>query len=283
VDWSKRRKTFRAILAGTSCVSPASVFDPLSSRIAEQLGFEVAMLAGSVASLVVLGAPDLILLSATEFAEQAYRIGRASSLPLIVDADHGYGNALNVMRTVSELETAGVAALTIEDTALPKEFGVPKSHLIPLDEAVGKLRAAVASRQDPELVIVGRTNVTLAGVPEAAARVKAFSKTGVDAVFLTQVKTREELEGVSGATDLPIILGGVPEDTKDFSYLASHRVRVVLQSNKPVLAAAQAVYEFYSAQKAGRLDNIPVASSELVDQLTDEEKYKTYMKQFLGV
>ena len=283
MDWGKRRQNFRAILAGTSCVSPASVFDPLSSRIAEELGFEVAMLAGSVASLVVLGAPDMILLSATEFAEQAYRIGRASSLPLIVDADHGYGNALNVMRTVSELETAGVAALTIEDTALPKEFGVPKSHLIPLDEAVGKLRAAVASRQDPQLVIVGRTNVTLAGVPEAVERVKAFSKTGVDAVFLTRVTTREEFEAVSSATDLPIILGSASGDLNDPSYLASHRVRVVLQSNKPVLAAAQAVYEFYKAQKSGKLDIIPVASSELLDQLTYEEKYKTYMKNFLGI
>ena len=76
MDWGNRRRKFREILAGTSCVSPASVFDPLSSRIAEQLGFEVTMLAGSVASLVVLGAPDLILRSATEFAEQAYRIGR---------------------------------------------------------------------------------------------------------------------------------------------------------------------------------------------------------------
>src|SRR5262249_59786594 len=136
-------------------------------------------------------------------ASRAYRITPRGSLPRIVDAEHGYGNALNFMRTVSELETAGVAALTIEDPALPKEFGVPKSHLIPLDEAVGKLRAAVAGRQDPQLVIVGRTNVTLAGVPEAAERVKAFGKTGVDAVFLSQVKTREEFEAVSSATDLP--------------------------------------------------------------------------------
>jgi oxaloacetate decarboxylase len=283
VDWGKRRQKFRAILAGTSCVSPASVFDPLSSRIAEELGFEVTMLAGSVASLVVLGAPDMILLSATEFADQAYRIGRASSLPLIVDADHGYGNALNVMRTVSELETAGVAALTIEDTALPKEFSVTKPHLISLDEAVGKLLAAVASRQDPQLVIVGRTNVTLAGVSEAAERVRAFSKIGVDAVFLTQVKTREEFEAVSSATDLPIILGGVPGDLTDPSYLARHRVRIVLQSNKPVLAAAQAVYEFYKAQKAGNLDAVPVVSPELLTRLTFEEKYNAYVKTFLNV
>ena len=283
MDWGKRRQKFRSILAGTSCVSPASVFDSLSSRIAEELGFEVTMLAGSVASLVVLGAPDMILLSATEFADQAYRIGRASSLPLIVDADHGYGNALNVMRTVSELETAGVAALTIEDTALPKEFSVTKPHLISLDEAVGKLLAAVASRQDPQLVIVGRTNVTLAGVSEAAERVRAFSKTGVDAVFLTQVKTREEFEAVSSATDLPIILGGVPGDLTDPSYLARHRVRIVLQSNKPVLAAAQAVYEFYKAQKAGNLDAVPVVSPELLTRLTFEEKYNAYVKTFLNV
>ena len=101
-------------------------------------------------------------------------------------------------------------------------------------------------------------------------------------MFLTQVKTREELEGVSSATDLPIIFGGVSEDMQDFSYLASHGVRVVLQSNKPVLAAAQAVYEFYRAQMAGKLDVVPVASSELLDQLTYEEKYKAYLKNFLG-
>ena len=102
-------------------------------------------------------------------------------------------------------------------------------------------------------------------------------------MFLSQVKTREEFEAVSSATDLPIILGGGSGDMTDSSYLASHRVRVVLQSNKPVLAAAQAVYEFYKAQRAGKLDVIPVASSELLDQLTHEEKYKTYLKNFLGI
>ena len=91
------------------CIHPGSVFDPISARIAEELGFEVGMFAGSIASFTVLGAPDLIVLTLTEFAEQAYRINRAGKLPLLVDADHGYGNALNVMRTVQELETAGVA------------------------------------------------------------------------------------------------------------------------------------------------------------------------------
>jgi len=121
--WQDRRTRFRAVLSGPQCVFPASVFDPISARIAEDLGFEVGMLAGSVASLAVLGAPDLIVLTLTEFADQAGRICRAGNLPLLCDADHGYGNALNVMRTVEELETAGVAGLSIEDTDLPVPFG----------------------------------------------------------------------------------------------------------------------------------------------------------------
>src|SRR5271170_4894157 len=103
MNWTSRRERFRAILSGARCVHPGSVSDPISARIAEDLGFETGIFAGSVASLAVLGAPDLILLTLTEFAAQAYRIGRASSLPLLVDADHGYGNALNVKRTVEEL------------------------------------------------------------------------------------------------------------------------------------------------------------------------------------
>src|SRR5687767_14616787 len=123
MHWTPRREAFRAVLAGDRCVHPASVFDPTSARIAEDLGFELGMFAGSIASLTVLGAPDLIVLTLSEFAQQALRINRAGNLPLLVDADHGYGNALNVKRTVEELETAGVAALTIEDTLLPTAFG----------------------------------------------------------------------------------------------------------------------------------------------------------------
>src|SRR5215470_19519215 len=111
MNWTPRRERFRALLAGSRCVHPGSVFDPISARIAEDLGFEIGMFAGSVASMAVLGAPDLIVLTLSEFAAQAYRINRAGGLPLLVDADHGYGNALNVKRTVEELETAGVAAM----------------------------------------------------------------------------------------------------------------------------------------------------------------------------
>src|SRR6202045_3181788 len=123
MNWTDRRNRFRAVLNGSRCVHPGSVYDAISARIAEDIGFELGMFAGSVASMAVLGAPDLIVLTLSEFADQAYRIGRAAELPLLVDADHGYGNALNVMRTVEELEMAGVAALSIEDTDLPRGYG----------------------------------------------------------------------------------------------------------------------------------------------------------------
>ena len=164
MNWTDRRERFRAVLSGGRCIHPASVYDPISARIAEDLGYEAGMLAGSVASLTVLGAPDVVVLTLTEFAEQAYRVNRAGNLPLLVDADHGYGNALSVKRTVEELETAGVAGLTIEDTLLPTPYGATETRLIPIEEGVGKMRAALAGRQDPRLVIVGRTSaLTITG------------------------------------------------------------------------------------------------------------------------
>src|SRR5271157_1619253 len=130
MDWTDRRERLRSVIAGSRCIYPGSVHDPISARIAEDLGFELGMFAGSIGSFTVLGVPDLIVMTLTEFATQAYRINRAGNLPLMVDADHGYGNALNVMRTVQELETAGVAALTIEDTLLPRAFGEKRPTVI---------------------------------------------------------------------------------------------------------------------------------------------------------
>ena len=122
MNHTQQRERLRKLMAGTQCLSPASVYDPLSARVAEAVGYEIGMLAGSVASNTTLAAPDLIVLTLTEFADQVRRIMRASDLSLIVDADHGYGNALNVMRTVEELQHAGVSAMSIEDTALPTRF-----------------------------------------------------------------------------------------------------------------------------------------------------------------
>src|SRR6266851_1832105 len=222
MNWTPRRERFRAILAGGRCVHPGSVFDPISARIAETLGFEIGMFAGSTASLTVLGAPDLIVLTLSEFAAQAYRICRAGDLPLLVDADHGYGNALNVRRTVEELETAGVAALTIEDTLLPRPFGDGRVQLISIEEGIGKMHAALAARQDPGLVIAGRTSaLTITGTDDAVARARAYEAAGVDALFFTGVKMRAQLDAIAAAVRIPIFLGGVDGEVSDPAYLSA--------------------------------------------------------------
>ena len=221
-----RRQALRSILQGNTCIRPGSVYDATSIRIAEDLGFELGMFGGSVASLAVLGDPDIALITLTELAEQMRRMSRAAPLPVLVDADHGYGNALNVRRTVQELEMAGAAGLTIEDTLLPQAYGEAKTQLTTLEEGVGKMKAALDGRSDPSLVIMGRTGaVAISGLDDAIRRARAYEAVGVDALFFTGIKARGELEALSAATTLPIVLGGAPEDMADPDYLAGQRVR----------------------------------------------------------
>jgi carboxyvinyl-carboxyphosphonate phosphorylmutase len=286
MQWTERRERFRAILGGASCMHPASVFDPVSARIAEDLGFELGMFAGSIASLVVLGAPDLALITLTEFADQAHRICRAGKLPLLVDADHGYGNALNVMRTVEELETAGIAALTIEDTALPQVFGAGGAiELLTIEEGVGKMKAALAARRDPRLAIVGRTSALAVGsVENALKRAQAYEAAGVDAMFFTGMRTREQLETISAGCRVPIVLGGVGAELSDRGYLGANDVRICLQGHQPFMAAVAAVLETMKALREGvppsKLAHI--APAQLLQQLSRDADYARWTQSFLG-
>lgn len=286
MHWTPRRERFRAILAGKACVNPGSVFDPMSARIAEDLGYPVGILAGSVASMAALGAPDLIVLTLTELAEQCLRIGRAGNLPLLVDADHGFGNALNVRRTVEELETAGVAALSIEDTDLPQPFGAGgKARLIGIEEGVGKMRAALDARQDPSLVIAGRTSAAgMTGIEDAVARAVAYEKAGVDALFMVGIRSRDELAALHAAVTLPIILAHGGEALSDLDYLAGQGVRVRLQPHLPIQAAVQAVYATMKALRDGAApgDIEGAAAGELMKQVTRDADYRGWMKAFLG-
>ena len=285
MDWKNRRERYRATLAGDDCVHPGSVFDAMSARIAEDLGFEVGMFAGSTGSLSVLGAPDLIVLTLTEFAGQAYRINRAGGLPLMVDADHGYGNALNVKRTVEELETAGVAALTIEDTVLPRTFGDGNTSLISIDEGVGKMRAALAGRQDSSLVIAGRTSaMAVNGVEDTLARVKAYEQAGVDAIFLVGVQTRAQLETVASVAKVPLMLGTLSAELRDRAYLARQGVRIALQGHQPIMAAVRAVHDTLKALRDGTPPSeiAGVASVELMKRVTRAEDYDRWTQDFLS-
>jgi carboxyvinyl-carboxyphosphonate phosphorylmutase len=286
MTFQKRRDALRSILSGSACVRPGSVYDAISIRIAEDIGFEVGMFGGSVASLAVLGDPDIALITLTELAEQMRRMSRAAVLPVLVDADHGYGNAMNVRRTVQELEAAGAAGLTIEDTLLPQAFGQAKPQLISVEEGVGKMKAALDGRGDPSLVIVGRTGAaSITSLEDTIARAKAYEAVGVDALFFTGIKTKNELEAIVAATALPIVLGGAPEAMNAQDYLKSMRVRIALQGHAPIAAATQAVYETLKALREGLppKDLKRLASSELTNTVTREADVKARLAEFLGL
>ncbi len=280
-----RRQKLRDIFNGDRCVHPGSVYDPISARVAEDLGFEAGMFAGSIASLTVLGAPDIIVLTLTEFADQAQRICRAGELPLIVDADHGYGNALNVKRCVEELETAGVACLTIEDTLLPKRFGAKRTEFLTLEEGVGKMQAALAGRQDPDLIVLGRTSaVGVNGVEDGIRRARAYIDAGVDGIMFVGVKTRPELDAIAAEIDAPIMLGGSGAELQDLDYLAQCGVRISLQGHQPFMAAVQAMHDTLKALRAGTApaELEGVASAELMEQVTRDAQYQAWQDEFLN-
>ena len=280
---SERRMRFREYLSRESCIRPASVFDAMSARLAEAAGFEIGMLAGSMASAAAIGAPDWTLITLTEFAEQARRITRASNISLLVDADHGYGNALNVMRTVEEMEKAGVSALTIEDAVLPTPFGSgPGQGLISIEEIVGKLKAALRARQDPSLVIVGRS---IAGPDEVEDRARAFAQLGVDALFFTGVSTIEQLRRIREATGLPLLTGSRAPELDDLDRMASVGVRIAQKGHLPIRAAMKALLETYKAQKSGQgaaelKDTL--ASEETMDVALGQSAYDGWKSEFLG-
>lgn len=284
MHWTDRRERYRAALAGAACIHPASVHDAISARIAEDLGFEVGMFAGSIASFAVLGAPDLIVLTLTEFAAQAYRINRAGGLPLMVDADHGYGNALNVMRTVQELETAGVAGLMIEDTLLPRAFGEKRPALVSIEEGIGKMRAALAAREDKSLVVIGRTSSpAISGLADGIKRLKAYEAQGVDALFIAGGLGRDQLDAIAAEVKVPLMLGGVAADMQDKEYLSSRGVRVALQGHQPFSAAVKAIHDTLKALRDGTKPSAlqGVASAGLMARVTREADYKGWTGAFL--
>ena len=270
------------MLEGGACLHPASTHDPLSARIAEGIGYELGMFAGSTASLAILGAPDHILITLSEFAEQARRICRAATtLPILADADHGYGNALNAARTAQEVEAAGIAGFSIEDTELPRPFGAARPRLVSVEEGVGKVRAACAARMDRATCVFARTGaMSITGLADCLARIRAYNASGADAIFLTGVTTRGELDAAAEAARLPLILGTLSAEIRDTPYLASRGVRVALIGHAPSQAAAQAVHAALLALREGR------AVAGLPDKAdwarwTREDAYAAEMARYL--
>jgi carboxyvinyl-carboxyphosphonate phosphorylmutase len=247
---SDKRNRLRTILKGDVCKSPATVWDALSARVAEAAGFECGILSGSVCAATVLGAPDLALQTLSEFAAQVRCVTRACDLSVFVDADQGYGNALNVMRTVEELEHAGLAGLAIEDLVMPAHFGRQGAdELVSVREAVGKQKAALSARRDASLVIVARTaSLRIEPIAQVVERVRAYAGTGVDALFVTSLKKLQDLDAICAAVNIPIILGSAPGISR--ADVAARGVRFRLQGHAVLAACAKAMHDTFMHLKA---------------------------------
>jgi oxaloacetate decarboxylase len=280
---SEKRSKFRAILGGQRCVTPGSVWDPISARIADRLGVEVGLMGGSLGSYAVLGAPDVIVITLTEFADQARRACRVSQVALLADA--GMFQFLHGAHDVQRVAIAviGVAGLTIEDTLLPRAFGAgAKPQLIPVDEGVAKMKAALAARRDPALVIVGRTSAaSITGMDDAIARLSAYAAAGVDALMVLGVKNRMEMDKLSSAVGLPFVIGGAGAELADRDYLASRRVRVWSAGHPAFAASVKAIHDAMKAgQDGGKFPDL--ADKSLMDWVTRADEFTMNDRRFLG-
>ncbi len=197
---------FRSLLRRKEILLAPGAFDGLSAKLIERAGFPLVYATGGGIARS-MGLPDLGLLSFTEVLQRVKEIVRSTSLPVIADADTGYGNALNVIRTVREFEGAGVAALHIEDQIFPKRCGHYEGQsLISAQEMKGKIEAAVHARQDPDMVIIARTDACSAfGLDEAISRASNFVEAGADAIFIEAPRSLQEIKAIARQIRAPLI------------------------------------------------------------------------------
>jgi carboxyvinyl-carboxyphosphonate phosphorylmutase len=196
------RARLRELLSAPTPLLAPGAYDALSARLIEQAGFDAVYMTGFGTTASLIGRPDVGLLTGTEMVDNVRRIATAVDVPVIADADTGYGNAINVVRTVQLYEQAGVAGIQLEDQVMPKKCGHMSGKLvIGADEMVGKIRAAVEARRDPDLLIIARTDaVAVTGTDDAIARAHAFAEAGADVLFVEAPASEADIERV--ATEL---------------------------------------------------------------------------------
>jgi 2-methylisocitrate lyase-like PEP mutase family enzyme len=210
---SSPRAALRAQLASGDLIVAPGVFDGISAHLTARLGFTAAYLTGAGVAAAGFGLPDIGLVTQTEMAERARVLVRAlGDIPLIADADTGYGAPINVVRTVREYEAAGVAAIQLEDQAFPKKCGhLPDKELIDADEFVLKLTAALDARSDPDLVVIARTDARgPLGLDAAIERANAYAAAGADVIFVEAPQSTAEIERVAAEVPAPLLINLVP-------------------------------------------------------------------------
>ena len=283
---SRVREQFRSVLARPTCTLAANIFDPLSASIAHMLEYEVCVLSGSVGKVANLGVPDGVLSNMSDVVDHCRRITRIADVSLMVDAEDGFGNAVNVARTVREMEAAGVSAIEIEDNFVPKQFSVSNPGLISKEEQVGKLQAAVAARTDFTTVIVARSAALgLTPLDEALDRIQAYSQTGAEALMLTGSSSRDQLEAVHRVTTLPICVLSPPADIRnDPAFLAATGVKILMLGNPTFAVAIKAIFDsLRHLKEGGSLEELGdrQATPDLLRSVNRTDEFLQWQEEYL--
>ncbi len=248
----------RELLAGPDLLVAPGAYDALSARLIAQAGFSAVYMTGFGTAASALGQPDVGLLTMSEMVNRAAALAAVvGDLPLISDADTGYGNPINILRTIREYERAGVAAVHIEDQVWPKKCGhMEGKQVIPMDEMVQKIRAAVDSRQDPDFVIIARTDANAVnGLEDALRRGRAFREAGADVIFIEAPRSVAELRAIKQAfPDVPLLFNWAESSKTPFLSLDEVRslgFKLVLFPVSLLFAATQAMLGLLEILKRG--------------------------------
>ena len=279
-------RVHHALAQAESLVFPG-VYDTLSAKMAEHVGFKLAFVSGYAVSATSIGEPDVGLLTQSEIIERARRICNSVTIPIIVDADTGYGNPLNVTRTVKELIQAGAAGCFLEDQQWPKRCGhMQGKRVIPRDEYIGKIRAAVDAKEEADFFIVARTDAIAAvDVDEAVARAEAAKKVGADATFIEAPRSAEELAVVGQRAPKPTVANMIEQGQTPVlprETLAKLGFQLILYPLAGLYASAKALETVYGKLLAdGTTANHQqqlIAFEQFNDLMGVDEKYKLAQK-----
>ncbi len=251
---NKRKRLHELVVSRRGVVVPGS-YDCVSAKLVEREGFAAVYMTGYGTSASRLGLPDLGLAGLAEMVDHARGMAAAVSIPLIADADTGYGNALNVRRTVQLYEAAGVAALHLEDQALPKRCGhLAGKQVVPLEEFAQKIRAAVETRTDPDFLIIARTDaIAVTGFDDALRRAEAGAKAGADVLFVEAPTTEDQIERIARSFDMPLLFNYAPGGRSPlfpFSRLRALGYAIILLPVDTLFVAVKAIHEFLAGVKA---------------------------------
>jgi PEP phosphonomutase and related enzymes len=266
--YSKPRK-LRELFATKGIVVAPGAHNGLSAKIIDRMGFDAIYGTGYGASASYLGRPDIGLMTLTEMVTHMHNMASVTDLPVIADGDTGYGNAVNAMRAVREYEGAGLAAIQFEDQVLPKKCGhMLGRELVSMEEMVGKIKAAISARCNPDFVIIARTDArTQFGIEEAIRRGKAYAKAGADVVFIESPESEEEMRRINAEIPVPTLANMVEKGRTPLlpvKKLEELGYKLAIFPVTSVLAEASALFDVYGTLKE-RGDTNDIVGTKLYD------------------